>query len=97
MFCSQEYSKALAYVRSFLQVEPGNQQVQHLETLIKKKMEKGFLFIIYYWLREIRIITYSDSILLQSAHSIISRSVYFMLFLTVLVFSWIGSYYIPLS
>ncbi|XP_011306233.1 mitochondrial fission 1 protein [Fopius arisanus] len=36
----KEYTKALHYVRAFLQVEPGNQQVQHLETLIKKKMEK---------------------------------------------------------
>ncbi|XP_026666461.1 mitochondrial fission 1 protein isoform X1 [Ceratina calcarata] len=36
----KEYTKALAYVRSFLQVEPGNDQVQHLEMLIKKKMEK---------------------------------------------------------
>ena len=40
----KEYSKALAYVRSFLQVEPGNQQVQHLEILIKKKMEKEGLY-----------------------------------------------------
>ncbi|XP_012286592.1 mitochondrial fission 1 protein [Orussus abietinus] len=39
----REYQKALGYVRMFLQVEPSNQQVQHLETLIKKKMEKeGF-------------------------------------------------------
>lgn len=36
----KEYSKALTYVRAFLQMEPGNAQVQHLETLIKKKMEK---------------------------------------------------------
>jgi len=36
----KEYTRALHYVRAFLQVEPGNQQVQHLETLIKKKMEK---------------------------------------------------------
>ncbi|GLG96013.1 hypothetical protein R5R35_013413 [Gryllus longicercus] len=36
----KEYSKALHYVRAFLQIEPGNQQVQHLETLIKKRMEK---------------------------------------------------------
>lgn len=40
----QEYSKALNYVRTFLQIEPGNQQVQKLETLIKKKMEKGLYF-----------------------------------------------------
>ncbi|XP_043523887.1 mitochondrial fission 1 protein [Frieseomelitta varia] len=40
----KEYTKALNYVRSFLQVEPGNQQVQHLETLIKKKMEKEGLY-----------------------------------------------------
>lgn len=40
----QEYSTALRYVRTFLQIEPGNQQVQKLETLIKKKMEKGLYF-----------------------------------------------------
>lgn len=36
----KEYTKALSYVRAFLQVEPGNVQVQQLETLIRKKMEK---------------------------------------------------------
>ncbi|KAF7989080.1 hypothetical protein HCN44_007390 [Aphidius gifuensis] len=36
----KEYTKALQYVRAFLQVEPGNPQVQQLEKLIKKKMEK---------------------------------------------------------
>ncbi|KAK0072427.1 hypothetical protein PV325_011378 [Microctonus aethiopoides] len=36
----KEYTKALQYVRAFLQVEPGNKQVQDLETCIKKKMEK---------------------------------------------------------
>lgn len=36
----KEYSKALDFVRAFLRVEPENQQVQHLESLIKKKMEK---------------------------------------------------------
>jgi len=36
----KEYSKALSFVRAFLQIEPANQQVQHLETLIRKKMEK---------------------------------------------------------
>ncbi|XP_065203023.1 mitochondrial fission 1 protein-like [Planococcus citri] len=35
----KEYSTALQYTRSFLQVEPGNQQVATLEALIKKKME----------------------------------------------------------
>ncbi|XP_024947434.1 mitochondrial fission 1 protein [Cephus cinctus] len=39
----KEFSKALSYVRSFLQIEPGNQQVLHLETLITKKMEKDSL------------------------------------------------------
>jgi len=34
--------------RAFLQIEPANVQVQNLESLIRKKMEKGFLFIIYY-------------------------------------------------
>lgn len=46
MFLLQEYTKALSYVRAFLQIEPGNQQVQHLETLIKKKMDKGNLLVI---------------------------------------------------
>lgn len=41
MYLLQEYTKALQYVRAFLQVEPGNKQVQDLETCIKKKMEKG--------------------------------------------------------
>ncbi|XP_068084751.1 mitochondrial fission 1 protein-like isoform X2 [Anabrus simplex] len=36
----KEYNRALQYVRAFLQIEPSNQQVQNLETLIKKKMEK---------------------------------------------------------
>nr|QBH73495.1 hypothetical protein [Orthoderella ornata] len=36
----KEYAKALQFVRAFLQIEPGNQQVQTLETLIKKRMEK---------------------------------------------------------
>ncbi|XP_031839536.1 mitochondrial fission 1 protein [Nomia melanderi] len=40
----KEYTKALSYVRAFLKVEPGNKQVQHLETLIKKKMEKEGLY-----------------------------------------------------
>lgn len=41
----QEYGKALKYVRSFLQIEPGNQQVQNLETSIRKTMEKGLCFL----------------------------------------------------
>lgn len=40
----QEYSNALNFVRLFLQIEPGNQQVQSLETIIKKRMEKGIYF-----------------------------------------------------
>ncbi|XP_054283236.1 mitochondrial fission 1 protein [Macrosteles quadrilineatus] len=36
----KEYSKALNYVRMFLNLEPGNAQVQNLETIIKKRMEK---------------------------------------------------------
>ncbi|KAK4879044.1 hypothetical protein RN001_007190 [Aquatica leii] len=36
----KEYSKALSYVRSFLNIEPGNSQVIALESTIKKKMEK---------------------------------------------------------
>lgn len=47
VFNYKEYTRALHYVRAFLQVEPGNQQVQHLETLIKKKMEKGKIFVYY--------------------------------------------------
>ncbi|XP_073988470.1 mitochondrial fission 1 protein [Rhodnius prolixus] len=39
----KEYSKALHYVRTFLTLEPGNQQVQHLETVIRKRMEKDGL------------------------------------------------------
>ncbi|XP_066597359.1 mitochondrial fission 1 protein [Prorops nasuta] len=44
----KEYRKALQYVRAFLQIEPGNQQVQHLETLIQKKLEKEGLIGIAY-------------------------------------------------
>lgn len=40
----KEYTKALSYVRAFLQIEPGNEQVKQLETLIKKKMEKEGLY-----------------------------------------------------
>lgn len=36
----KEYSKALSYVRAFLSIEPGNQQVLSLESTIKKKMDK---------------------------------------------------------
>ncbi|CAH1183312.1 unnamed protein product [Phaedon cochleariae] len=36
----KEYSKAMTYVRSFLSIEPGNQQVISLEQQIKKRMEK---------------------------------------------------------
>ncbi|RZC34415.1 mitochondrial fission 1 protein [Asbolus verrucosus] len=36
----KEYTKALNYVRSFLLIEPGNQQVISLQQTIKKKMEK---------------------------------------------------------
>lgn len=36
----KEYSKALSYVRKFLEIEPGNVQVHQLEILIQKKMEK---------------------------------------------------------
>lgn len=40
----KEYSKALSYLRAFLQIEPGNEQVQQLERLIQEKMEKEGLF-----------------------------------------------------
>jgi len=40
----KEYGKALEYVRTFLTIEPGNEQVQALETCIKKRMEKNGLF-----------------------------------------------------
>ncbi|KAF7281495.1 mitochondrial fission 1 protein [Rhynchophorus ferrugineus] len=36
----KDYSKALGYARSFLTIEPGNQQVISLERTIKKKMEE---------------------------------------------------------
>lgn len=36
----QEYAKALHFVRAFLTLEPANQQVQTLEHVIKKRMEK---------------------------------------------------------
>ncbi|GAB0096807.1 Mitochondrial fission 1 protein [Sergentomyia squamirostris] len=36
----KEYTVALKYVRSFLQIEPNNQQVISLEQIIKKKMER---------------------------------------------------------
>ncbi|KAK9754380.1 Fis1 C-terminal tetratricopeptide repeat [Popillia japonica] len=36
----KEYSKSLSYIKSFLSVEPGNQQVLSLETIVRKKMEK---------------------------------------------------------
>lgn len=42
----KEYSKALHYVRAFLQIEPGNTQVQRLEVLIKKKMDRGNVVLI---------------------------------------------------
>lgn len=36
----KEFSKALAFIRSFLEIEPGNQQVISLQTSIQKKMDK---------------------------------------------------------
>nr|QBH73481.1 hypothetical protein [Aphelinus abdominalis] len=36
----KEYTEALKFVRSFLMIEPGNVQVQRLEVLIKKKMDR---------------------------------------------------------
>lgn len=36
----KEYSKSLSYIKSFLSVEPGNQQVLSLQTIVRKKMEK---------------------------------------------------------
>nr|QBH73493.1 hypothetical protein [Liposcelis bostrychophila] len=36
----KEYSKALQFCRAFLQIEPTNHQVQQLETVIKKKMDR---------------------------------------------------------
>lgn len=40
----KEYSKALSYLRAFLQIEPGNTQVKQLERLIQEKMEKEGLY-----------------------------------------------------
>uniref|UniRef100_A0A0A9WLK5 Mitochondrial fission 1 protein n=1 Tax=Lygus hesperus TaxID=30085 RepID=A0A0A9WLK5_LYGHE len=39
----RDYPKALEYVRTFLSLEPANQQVQNLEIVIKKRMEKDGL------------------------------------------------------
>ncbi|XP_076066554.1 mitochondrial fission 1 protein [Oratosquilla oratoria] len=39
----KEYQVALNYLRGLLRVEPGNRQVQELETTIKKKMEQDAL------------------------------------------------------
>jgi len=36
----KEYPSALNYCKGLLRVEPGNRQVQELENVIKKKMEK---------------------------------------------------------
>ncbi|XP_022913562.1 mitochondrial fission 1 protein [Onthophagus taurus] len=36
----KEYSRSLNYIRSFLSIEPGNQQVLALEAIVKKKMDK---------------------------------------------------------
>uniref|UniRef100_A0A1B6EDF2 Mitochondrial fission 1 protein n=1 Tax=Clastoptera arizonana TaxID=38151 RepID=A0A1B6EDF2_9HEMI len=36
----KEYRKALEYCRAFLNLEPSNNQVQTLETVIKKRMER---------------------------------------------------------
>ncbi|BES89380.1 fission 1 (mitochondrial outer membrane) homolog (S. cerevisiae) [Nesidiocoris tenuis] len=36
----REHPKALHYIRQFLTLEPGNQQVQNLEVIVKKRMER---------------------------------------------------------
>ncbi|CAB0037405.1 unnamed protein product [Trichogramma brassicae] len=36
----KKYPEAMKYVKAFLQLEPSNEQVQRLELLIKKKMER---------------------------------------------------------
>lgn len=36
----KEYSTALKYIRSFLSIEPGNQQVLALQQAVQKKMDK---------------------------------------------------------
>lgn len=90
----QEYSKALSYVRSFLQIEPANVQVQQLETLIKKKMEKGFPFIIYYRLKRIKIKLCLGAISLRSFCDFLMQSYYFWLLLIIFLFSWIAKFYI---
>lgn len=41
LFCSQEYEKALKYIRTLLKNEPGNKQAQELEKLIVKALKKG--------------------------------------------------------
>lgn len=35
----QEYTKSLKYCRAFLAIESENSQVQHLESIVKKRME----------------------------------------------------------
>lgn len=35
----KEYQKSLKYCRAFLAIEPENPQVQHLESVVKKRME----------------------------------------------------------
>lgn len=94
MHSFQEYSKALSYVRAFLQIEPANLQVQHLETLIRKKMEKGFPFIIYYRLKRIKLIIYLGAISLRDFFDFLTQSYYFWLLLIIFLLSWIAKFYI---
>lgn len=89
----QEYSKALSYVRAFLQIEPANVQVQNLESLIRKKMEKGFPFI-YYRLKRIKLVIYLGAISLRDFCDFLTHSYYFWLLLLILLFSCIAKFYI---
>ncbi|XP_059486403.1 mitochondrial fission 1 protein isoform X2 [Neocloeon triangulifer] len=36
----KEYSKSLQFIKAFLQIEPGNKQVQELEKVVKNRMTK---------------------------------------------------------
>lgn len=89
----QEYTKALSYVRAFLQIEPANVQVQQLEALIKKKMEKGFAFMLNYRLKRIRIVICSGAMSLRDFCDILVQSYHFWLLLIIFLLSWFAKSY----
>jgi len=89
----QEYTKALSYVRAFLQIEPANVQVQQLETLIRKKMEKGFAFMLHYRLKRIRVVISSGAVSLRGFCDILIQSFHFWLLLIIFLLSWLAKSY----